>query len=256
MGNDDNTKVICLYVEGIKDGEKFYNIARAVSKKKPVVVLKGGLSERGQQATISHTGSLAGKKEVYFGIFKQLGLIKADSLEEMFNVASLVEKGVKFNGRRVQIITNGGGYGIISTDNVVASDNLEMAEFSDRTKGELRKIFSENVNIGNPLDLVADANTESYRVAIDASIADSNIDAVLVIVLYQTPMVTTDVVEVISEAHRKTQKPIIVVSTGSEFTEMLSNALEDTGVITFPFPEDAIKAVDKLVWYENKRKTL
>lgn len=256
LGNDDKTKVICLYLEGVRNGDKFFQTVKSVSKKKPIVVLKGGLSERGQQATMSHTGSLAGKKEVYFGVFKQAGMINADSLEEMFHIASLVGKDVHLKGARVQIITNGGGYGIISTDNIVDSKNLEMAQLTDATVKRLRESFSTNVNISNPLDLVADATTDSYRIALEACISDKNVDVILLIVLYQTPLVKEDVVEVISGAHRQTKKPIVVVSTGSEFTEMLSESLREDGVSTFNFPEDAIKAIDKLMGYEKKRSSL
>ena len=253
LGKDDKTKVICLYVEGIKNGEKFYRTVKEVSKKKPIIALKGGLSKRGEEATLSHTGSLAGDKDVLFGILKQTRVIKADTLEEMFNIASLVGNGMKFRGEKVQVITNGGGYGIISTDNIVASENISMAEFSEENRKGLRKAFSKNVSIGNPLDLVADANTQSYRTALEACINDKNIDAILVIALYQTPLLTTDVVEVISEAKRKTNKPIVVVSTGGEFTENLSQSLQETGIPTFNFPESAIKSMNKLAWYNLKK---
>lgn len=257
FGNDKNTKVICLYVEGIKNGKKFYETAKKVSKKKPIVALKGGLSEIGEKATMSHTGSLAGAKEVYFGVFKQTGIIQADGLEDMFNVASLFGKGVSFKGNRMQIITNGGGYGIIATDNIVAAKNIEMAKFSSKSVRELKKAFSENVSVSNPLDLVADATAQSYGISLDACIRDKNIDGVFVITLMQTPLLTTNVVEVISEAHKQTKKPIIVASTGAEFSQNLNEALRDTGVPVFGFPEPAIKAIDKLIWYQNflrKRK--
>jgi acetate---CoA ligase (ADP-forming) len=256
LGQDEDTKVICMYIEGIKDGDKFFEIAKRVAKRKPVVVLKGGLSERGEKATMSHTGSLAGAKEVYFGVFKQAGLIRVDSLDEMFNIASMIGKGINLKGNRTHIITNGGGYGILTTDAVVDSKNLEMSEFSEKTAGDLRKKFSKNVNIANPLDLVADANTENYKTAIEACISDNNIDIIVVIVLYQTPMVGADVVEVISEARRKTDKPIVAVSTGGDFTKNLSMSLSETGVPVFGFPKDSIEAVDKLMWYELKKKKL
>ena len=256
LGEDEKTKVICLYVEGVKNGEKFYRIAKEVSKKKPIIVLKGGLTEEGSKATLSHTGSLAGKKEVYFGIFNQTGIIKADSLEEMFTITSLVEKEVQFKGNKIQVITNGGGYGIVATDNIAQSKNIDMAYLSKETVKELKKVFHKTINIENPLDVLGDATTERYRIALDICINDKNIDCILLIALYQTPLLTTDIVEVISEARRQTKKPIIVVSTGAEFTEILSKALNETGVPVFGFPENAIKAIDKLIWYEKKRKTL
>jgi len=256
LGKDEKTKVICMYVEGIKDGEKFYKIAREVSKKKPVVVLKGGLTEEGSKATLSHTGSLAGKKEVYFGIFKQTGLIRAESLEEIFDIASLVEKNTRLKGNRILVITNGGGYGIVSTDRITESENIEMAELSKETHKKLRKEFPSTVNIGNPLDLVGDATTERYDIALEYTLKDKNIDAILLIVLHQTPLITKDVVDVISEFRRKSKKPIVVVSTGAEFTERLSENLEEHGVPVFDFPLNAINAIDKLEWYEKRKKKL
>ncbi len=255
LGDDKNTKVICLYLEGVKNGEKFYETAKRVSKKKPIIAIKGGLSDEGMKAALSHTGSLAGSKEVYFGIFKQTGVIKADSLEEMFNIAQLFERDVKIDGNRVQVITNGGGYGIISTDAVAFSENLEMAALSSGTITALKKAFPKTINVRNPLDLVGDATTERYKIALENCVADKNVDAILLIALYQTPLLTTDIVEIISEIKRETKKPIIVVSTGGEFTEILSKNLEERGLPVFGFPEDAVKAVDKVAgWWGKTRK--
>ena len=250
LGNDPNTKVICLYVEGIKDGEKFFKTIKEVSKKKPIIALKGGLTEQGMKAALSHTGSLAGKKEIYFGIFKQTGVIRADSLEEMFNIASLFEKKIKFKGNRLQVITNGGGYGIISTDNIVSSENLTMAELSNNSKKVFKKVFPKTINLRNPLDLVGDATTERYKIALEECTKDENIDGIVLVVLYQTPLITTDIVEIISE-YKNIGKPIVVISTGAEFTEVLSESLEKRGFPTFSFPEEAIKSIDKMVRYQK-----
>lgn len=252
LGKDEKTKVICLYVEGVRDGEKFYKTIKEVSKKKPVIALKGGLSDEGMKATISHTGTLAGKKEVYFGIFKQTNVIKADSLEEMFHVASLIEKESYFHDGRILVITNGGGYGILSTDNIVGSKNLKMAVLSEETEKNLRKTFPKTVNIGNPLDLVGDATTERYEIALNECIKDENVGGFLIIVLYQTPLITTDIVSVISEIRENTDKPIAVVSTGGDFTEILSERLEEMGVPVFGFPQEAVRAIDKVAGYYSK----
>lgn len=256
LAHDEKTKVICLYLEGVKDGEKFFRVAREVSKKKPIIAIKGGLTDEGSKAAMSHTGTLAGKKEVYFGIFKQIGIIHADSLEEMFHIASLIEKGVSFKGNKIQVITNGGGYGIISTDSIVASKNLQMASLSNESIKKLRKELPEKINIRNPLDVVGDATTGIYKIALENCVKDKNVDAVLLIILYQTPLITPDIVEVVSEMHEETKKPIVVVSTGSEFTKNLSDYLAQNGLPIFSFPEGAVKAIDKVVWYQEKRKRL
>jgi acetate---CoA ligase (ADP-forming) len=256
LGKDEKTKVICLYVEGVKDGEKFFEVAKKVGMKKPIIVLKGGLTDEGQKATLSHTGSLAGKKEVYYGVFNQINLIRADSLEEMFHIASLIEKEIVFDKKDVLVITNGGGYGILSTDRIAESENLGMAELSRKTLKEIKKFASQNMNLRNPLDLLGDASTDMYREALRVCVQDENVGAILLIVLYQTPLITTEIVEVISEARRNTKKPLIVVSTGGDFTEILSRALEEEGVPVFSFPNEAVSAMDKTAKYWEKRMRL
>jgi len=254
LGNDVNTEVICMYIEGIKDGEKFFRIAKRVAKKKPVIVIKGGLTKEGSKAALSHTGSMAGEKEVYFGVFRQTGVIRADSLEEMFDIASLFEKGVKDKGRRFMVITNGGGYGIISTDNISKSECLKMAELSPGSKEALESRMPDTVNIRNPLDLVGDAGVERYRDALDVCLKDKNVDGIVLVILYQLPLIHSEITDLVIEARRRSGKPIIVVSTGGNLTEELSDYLEDEGIPTFSYPENAVKALDKLIWYENKKK--
>jgi acetyl coenzyme A synthetase (ADP forming)-like protein len=246
VGSDPNTSVVCMYIEGVKDGRKFLDVARKISKKKPIIVIKGGITEEGNKAVISHTGALAGSAEIYSGVFKQAGVIQASSLEEMFDFAKMLEKSITPKGDRVQIITNGGGYGVLSTDAMI-KNNLKLAELSKETVKNLKKVFPKRVLIGNPMDLVGDATTERYKMAIDATMADENVDVLLVIILYQTPLVTTDIVDVIIEANRMHQKPIVVVSTGGEFTEVLRKNLEDNGVPTYTYPESAVKSIRALV---------
>ena len=254
--HDSNTKVICLYVEGIKNGEKFFETLKKTTPHKPVIVLKGGLTDDGMKATISHTGSLAGNKDVFFGILNQVNAIRADSLEEMFHIAALFEKKVDFENNRIQIITNGGGYGIISTDAISSSKHLKLADLSSITIASIKKIAPKHMNVGNPLDLLGDATTERYREALNLTLADKNVDGILLIALYQTPLLTTEIVEVISEAHHNSKKPIIVISTGGEFTELLSKSLMERGIPVFNFPHETISALDKVVAYELRNKSL
>jgi len=252
LGNDKNTKVICLYVEAIKDGKKFMEVAKKVSKKKPIIAIKGGLSEKASHATLSHTGSLAGKAEIYLAAFKQCKVINADSLQDMFNYARILEKSIPPKGDRVQIITNGGGYGILATDDVLEND-LELAELSKETIKDLRKQFPDLVTVGNPMDLVGDATTERYKVAINASLNDPNVDIILIILLMQTPLITTDIIDVITEFNSLKKKPIAVISTGGDFTEILKSTLEGNNVPTFVFPVNAVKAIKQLVEYHKKK---
>ena len=247
LGNDKATRVICMYVEGIKDGRKFLKIAKKVSQKKPVIIIKGGVTEEGGKATLSHTGSLAGAAEIYFGAFRQAGLIKADSLQELFNFARIFDKSICACGPRIQVITNGGGYGILSTDAIVRS-GLEMAKPSVATINEMKK-RQPRVTTQNPIDLLGDASTQMYKDAIGLCLDDPFIDAIIVIALYQTPRLGTDVVDVIIELNKHNKKPIITVSTGGQFTQLLKTEMEKNGIPSYTYPEEAVNAMKQLVDY-------
>ncbi|MBI4440846.1 CoA-binding protein [Candidatus Woesearchaeota archaeon] len=251
LGKDPATRVICLYVEGVKDGPKFLRVCKEVSRAKPIIALKAGVSAAGAKATMSHTGALAGAAEIYDGVFKQANIIRAHSLEEMFNYARALEKGILPKGPNVAVITNGGGYGILSTDAVIMN-GLQMAAFSPDAEKAIAAVLPPIVKVHNPLDLAGDATTERYRVALEAVLADKNVDMLLVIVLYQTPLITTDIVDIIIELNDLKKKPICVVSTGGEFTEVLKKSLEQNGVPCYTFPEQAVGALRQLYTYNAK----
>jgi|SRR3989344_2201034 len=252
LGADKETKVICMYIEAVKDGKKFIDVAKKVSRIKPIIVMKGGLTEEGNKATLSHTGSLAGIGEVYYGAFKQAGIIIAHTLGEMFNYAKILEKSILPKGNRIQIITNGGGYGILSTDAIIKND-LKLAEISKDTIKKLKKVMPEIVIISNPMDLVGDATTERYQVAIENCLNDKNVDILLINLLYQTPLISTDIVDVITEINDLKKKPIILVSTGGEFTELLKKSLEENNIPCYTFPEEAVNSIKALTDYYLKK---
>ena len=242
LNKDRSTKVICLYIEAVKDGRKFMKTASKVARNKPIIVIKGGLTEAGSKATLSHTGSLAGAGEIYLSAFRQAGIIMASTLGEMLNIAKLFSVLPKPKGNNVQIITNGGGYGVLSTD-AVLSNGLKMAALSKKTISALRKKLSEITVVNNPMDLVGDATTASYDHAISACMSDKNIDFLIVNLLLQTPLISEDIAEVIN---KKYKKPIVIVTTGGNFTCKIANQLN---IPVFGFPEDAVKAVKEFINY-------
>lgn len=254
LGNDDKTKVICLYIEAVKNGRRFLEVCKKVSKKKPIIAIKGGVTEAGAKATLSHTGSLAGSAEIYFGAFKQAGIIHAKNLEYMFDFAKILEKCIKPKGGRLQIITNGGGYGILAIDAAV-KDGIELAELSHGIKKELRKQLPSIININNPLDLAGDATSGRYKLCMDACMREKNVDVMLIIVLVQTPLIGTDIVDVLVEANDLKKKPIVVVSAGGEYTEVMRKNLEENGIPTYTYPEDAVRSVQQLVKYYKGNST-
>ena len=252
LASDNETKVICLYIEAIQNGKKFLKIAKEITKIKPIIAIKGGLTEEGSKATLSHTGSLAGIAEIYEAAFKQANVIIAKSLEEMFSYARILERTVMPKGKKIMVITNGGGYGILATDSII-KNNLELAELTSETKKSLKKEFPKIVAIKNPLDLLGDATTSRYKIAIDYCLKDKNIDIMLLVILYQTPLITTDILDVVTEANDMAKKPIVVVSTGGEFTDVMRRALEQNNVPCFTFPNGAVKAIKQLVSYYEHR---
>ncbi len=251
LGNDEKTKVICLYIEGIKDGRKFIETAMKVSRKKPIIAIKGGKTSEGARATMSHTGSLAGIAEVYSGIFRQTGVIEVNSLQDMFETAKILEKCIQPKGDKTIVVTNGGGYGILSTDAIIKS-NLKMAELGKETRRAMKKLLP-TIAAENPIDLLGDASTERYKIALNLAMKDKNIDIILMIVLYQTPLVTTDIVDIIIEANDTKKKPIVIVSAGGEFTDVLKSNLEANNVPNYTFPENAVAAIKNLVEYYKKK---
>ena len=193
---------------------------------------------------------MAGSAAIYSSVFRQCNVIEASSLGEMFDIAKMFEICALPMGRRVQVITNGGGYGILSTDAIVSS-GLKMAQMSAETLKDLRKQMP-SITTANPMDLLGDATTERYKIAMNAALKDYSVDIVLMIVLYQTPLVTTDIVDVIVETNDLCRKPIACVSTGGEFTETLKKSLESNGIPCYNFPEDAVRAIAKFVQYHRK----
>ena len=244
LAKDDDTKVICAYIEGVADGKKFLYAIRETAKIKPLVVIKGGTTTSGAKAALSHTGSLAGSAEVYFGAFKQAHAIKADNFKDIFNFLKIFERCNKPEGNKIQIITNGGGFGILCAD-YVAENGLSLAELSKDTKKILKKKFPKIVVINNPLDLAGDATDERYRIAIEAMNNDKNVSIILAVVLYQTPLLTDGIVDILLES----KKPVVVVATGSSLIAPIRKRLEANGLAVYQFPEDAVKSIKALVEY-------
>jgi len=212
LDKDRTTKIICIYIEGVKDGKRFLKVCSKI--KKPIVVLKGGKTTEGSKAAISHTGSLAGDAVIYSGIFKQLNIIEVDGVEQMISVLNLLNSDIK--GKTVGVITNGGGYGIISVDHLLKS-NIEFK--------------------GPVVDLLGGSTSEGYRDAIN----NMKTDIILCNLLFQTPLLDDAIIKVLIDLSKK--RNIIVISTGSKYTEDRVNILKEKGVCVINTPEKAVDAL-------------
>lgn len=253
LGNDPKTKVVTAYLEGVKHGRKFLQVAKKVTKQKPVVILKGGVTNATHAATVSHTGSLAGATEVYEAVFKQSGIIQAHNLTELFNYAKILENEPLPKGKRVQVITNGGGYGIITADALIG-EGLELAQMNAKNLNMLKKAFPPTVSVHNPMDLVGDADAKRYALAAKTALADPNVDIVLVLVLFNVPSIGKQFVTEMEKLKKTAKKPFVVCSTGSAFTYKMRQELEHRGVATFSYPELVAKAIRALYDYSQIKK--
>ena len=247
--DDPLTKCITLYVESISRGREFLKTASRVAKSKPLVVLKGGVTDEGASAAMSHTGSLAGSAKVAAGAFEQAGVIQAQTVDELFDYGrALAYLPIPKDRKEIAIVTNGGGFGVISTDEATQL-GLRLAKFSIETMQVLKERLPDYANVRNPLDLVGDADVERYRVALQTVSSDPNVGIVLVIVLLQTSFIESDVVDAITESEATSGKPTVVCTIGGDFTQILAKMLEENRIPSYATPERAINAIYALTRY-------
>ncbi|VVB66571.1 Acetate--CoA ligase [ADP-forming] I [Candidatus Gugararchaeum adminiculabundum] len=247
--HDKSTKVIVMYLEGVQRGRDFLEVAKRVTKTKPVIVLKAGVGKKGSEAAKSHTAALAGSAEAYHAAFKQAKIIEARTLTELFDFSKIFYQPYPC-GNRVAVITNGGGLGVLSADSA-EEYGLQLTELSDETKKALREKLPSYANVRNPLDLIGDANAERYELAIDLVSRDRNVDILAVIVLFQTASLDSKVVDVIVKQSDKREKPMVVISVGGEYTDLHKRILDGYKIPTYHSPSSAMKAIRRMVDYSD-----
>ncbi|MBI4043587.1 MAG: CoA-binding protein [Candidatus Diapherotrites archaeon] len=252
LGEDPGTKAIVLYLEGAKQGRKFFETAKKVSAKKPIIAIKGGVTEQGGHAVTSHTGSLAGAKEVYEAAFRQANIVYAHSMEEVFAFARTFTTEPVPKGKRVQVITNGGGYGVLATDALI-QNGLELAQLNPKTLKELQQGMPSHVVLKNPLDLTGDADNMRFKRALEMVLQDANVDMVLLIMLFQVPTLNELAVRMTSTALRERKKPVIVLSVGGKYAESHKMALEQSSITTFSSPSESASSLRALYEYYARR---
>lgn len=243
LDNDKETKTMVLYIEGTKNGAELIKTLKKI--KKPLIALKAGKTVFGAQAVQSHTASLAGESEVYSSLFRQEGVIEAENIDELFDFSKALDLQPLPKGKKVQIITNGGGFGIIAAD-AVSKCGLSLSSLSKQSVGKIKKMVPNYISISNPLDLTGDADSLRYRLAIETAMKDKNIDAVLLIVLFQLSTLDSTMIKIISDS-KKYKKPIVLCSLGGEFTDIYKKILEEKGIPTYPTPDRAARALSSLV---------
>ncbi len=215
LATDKNTKVILLYLENISDGPRFIEVAKKVTHKKPVIVLKSGKTARGMKAVSSHTGSLAGAAEVYSAAFKQAGVIEVEDVEDFEAVAELMSYQECPKGNRVAVLTNAGGPGILVTD-LLPRYGLELAAFSVETAAKLKAGLPPAASVGNPVDIIGDALADRYAYAFGQIVKDKNVDSIIVVLTPQKMTQIAATAEAIGKQNAQTRKPVILCFMGEK----------------------------------------
>ena len=252
LAEDKKTKVIGMYLEGIKDGKKFIEKAGRISMKKPIVVLKAGKTEKSQQAISSHTGALAGSDEITSVAFESAGIIRANDLDTFFNLLKLISFTNVPKNNKSLVITNAGGAGVLATD---AFKNKEVTpmELDAKIKAKIKKILPEESSVENPIDLLGDAREDRYKDILNVLSGEKTGSAICLLTPQeQTPV--EKISEVIIAAKEKNEIPLAAVFIGGEKIRNSVSYLEKNNIPNFSNPEDAVCALDKYYRWDIYRK--
>ncbi len=243
FGEDPETKSILLYIEGITDARKFINAASCVTKTKPVIVVKAGKFSETAQAVASHTGSLSGENNIYDAAFKRAGVVRVEKIEDLFNVAEMLGSQPLPKGPNLAVITNAGGPGVMATDELIAQGG-KIAQLSQATIEHLNMVLPPFWSHGNPIDVLGDAKAPRYKAALEACLANENVDGVLVIftqqIISQPFEIAQSIVELVENAGSNA-KPVFVSFMGDRMLQDAKTLLNANGIPTYPTPENAVK---------------
>lgn len=243
---DPAVKVILMYVENFGNPKKFLEIAGRITKTKPIIVVKSGRSRAGARAASSHTGALAASDTAVDALITQSGVLRASSIEELFDMAMAFEVRALPRSRRTAVLTNAGGPGILAADAMEAS-GLDLVELSPSTVEKLRPLFPAEASIRNPLDMIASATPAGYKTAMSALLGDPNIDAVVPIFVPPLGIKQQDVAEaIVSAAADQNEKPVLAVLMGRDGLPLGRAELHEAGIPTYIFPESAARALATL----------
>jgi len=261
--DDPDTEVIMIYVEELQRGQEFIETAKEITggdRPKPILVIKSGRTSAGAQAAASHTGSLAGSEAIYDAIFAQSGVIRVESIDELFdfamafaykneNALGKMRRKVPL-GNRVAIVTNAGGPGIVATDMTVVS-GLSLAKFSDDTIEALKTYLPATANVNNPVDVIGDAAQDRYENALTTVIKDEGVDGAIVILTPQSMTNVMGTAQAVVKIARRSHKPILCCFMGIIDVSAGVKYLQENGVPVYRFPEGAAKAFGAIYRYSK-----
>jgi acetyltransferase len=255
--HDPGCKLVLMYLENFGEPRRFTQLARRITRSKPIVVVKSGRTKSGARAAASHTGALAGIDVAIDALLAQCGVLRAGSVEELFDIAMAMEEQPIPTGNRVAIVTNAGGPGIIIAD-ACESRGLEVAELTPETQAKLREIFPAEASVRNPVDMIGSATPESYKVALATVLDDPLVDAAIASFVPPLGVQQLDVARAIVQVHKERQpsgKPLLAVLMGRHGLPEGRAELNAAGVPAYIFPESAAGALGSMWRYRQWLET-
>lgn len=252
LGRDDKTRVILGYLENVQDGQAFLARATEVTRNKPIIMLKSGTTAAGARAASSHTGAIAGSDQAYGAAFHKAGIIRAERVSELFDLARAFATQPLPKGPNLAVVTNAGGPGILAADAAERS-RLIMASLSPSTLDKLKAFLPAYASLYNPIDIIGDADAERFRKTLAAVAADEHVHSLLVVL---APTATADVEAIaraVARIAKESGKPVFGCFMGSQGVAVGQQILMDAGVPVYQFPEPAIASIEALARYAEWR---
>ena len=250
LAEDPKTQVILMYIEDLSDAQAFMYIAREITEKTPILAIKTGRTPEGATAAASHTGSLAGTDEVYDAVMSQAGVLRVETVQELFDLAMAFGNQPMPVSGKMAIVTNAGGPGIMATDATVRY-GLELARFEDHTTLALKSALPATASVRNPVDVIGDARHDRYEAAIKAVLEDKNTAGVIVILTPQTMTDIEEVAKVIARVSSHRDKPVLASFMGLVDVSKGIEILRENGVPHYLFPEQAARVMKAMYDYRR-----
>jgi acetyltransferase len=255
LGNDPHTQSILIYMESIGDARSFMSAAREVALTKPIIVIKTGRTEAGAKAAASHTGALTGRDAVFDAALRRCGVLRVESMADLFFMAEVLAKQRRPRGPRLMIVTNAGGPGALAADALTAGGG-QLAEISQATLDSLSAILPPHWSHGNPIDVLGDAPPERYAKAVEIAAKDPNADGLLVILTPQSMTDPTQTTEHLKSHASGGQGPILASWMGGAQIEAGEAILNRAGIPTFPYPDAAASVFNYMWQYSDNLRAL